>query len=773
MPDDLNTTDPRLRAFQKRVHTFEGIVEDALRSRQQAWVVRQEVDGPLFGHRRDRRLLAAVVGVSVGRVGRVGGRCVGSGRVGTWRFGAGGWPATRVVGFCRVGVGRVGALAVAGVSTFAWRRDRSLHRRRAGEGKQRSPACQAKPEPAEQSQDQHGQGEDPDHRSSRKPARHPDPATRNFPTFHGDGEERNPPVGDLTAEGNTGSSAQAGGQVAKLDFRQGLPGHRSAFVPDRKFYPGAPLILRNGRYVEIPFRSTLQRQNLNVASVVDLHFHVCAVCHVFTQYKAGSRGRASRVRCSSAALWLSYAVMQDRFRVAFVCGKLGDVDGVSLEVDKWIAALQGQGHEIFTVAGRYANPLPAVPEENQRLMQRIRFDSPEQRFFETAVFPHLNRRPPHQSREKINLVLEQIEAEGTDIANHIHEFVQEHEIDVLVAENTNAMPMTLIGGMAMYRLATEQRMATIFHHHDFWWERSRFSNSHIDSLLTRIMPPADLGLEHTVISSYSAHILSSLKRVQPHVVPNCEDFDNPVWKDSYNGDFREALGFREDDILVVQPTRIVPRKRIEDSLSFVSRLRERYPEYRGRLHYIISLYQGDEPDQNYIDVIRSRAAEADIPLHLISDRVASVRGEDAQGRKLYTNRDVLAHADLVTYLPIWEGFGNALLESIAAKVPVVTTTYLVYKTDILPTQLTNVEIRDAYDETGRLIIPDRAVDEAVHLLRHPEERQARVDHNFEIARQEFGLDTLSRKLQRVFTEYGDEIRAYRKRRVKAGARYSV
>ncbi|NBF40264.1 MAG: glycosyltransferase, partial [Spirochaetes bacterium] len=229
----------------------------------------------------------------------------------------------------------------------------------------------------------------------------------------------------------------------------------------------------------------------------------------------------------------------------------------------------------------------------------------------------------------------------------------------------------------------------------------------------------------------------------------------------------------EDDLLVVQPTRIVPRKRIQDSVALVGKLLRRYPEYRGRTHYIVSLYQGDEPEEDYIREISEAAERNGVPLHLISDRVASVRGTDAEGRRLFTNRDVLANADLVTYLPIWEGFGNALLEAVAARVPVVTTTYLVYKTDIMTSGLENVEIRDRYDEHGELIIPDEALDEIHYLVTHPGERRARVERNFEIGRAEFSLSRLSERLEAVLADYGDEIRASRKRLRKTKARYSV
>jgi glycosyltransferase involved in cell wall biosynthesis len=464
---------------------------------------------------------------------------------------------------------------------------------------------------------------------------------------------------------------------------------------------------------------------------------------------------------------------RETFRIAIVSGKLGGVDGVSLEVDKWIDVLADLGHEVYTVAGVYPQALPAIPKERQFTLPDLRFDGEFQRKVELQVFPHMSRRPPHPTGQELLHLVEEIETRGRELGEALHDIVKDNRIDVVIGQNTNAMPMTILGGVAMYYIATTQRVATIFHHHDFWWERSRFSNSRIEALLNRIMPPVDLGIEHVVISSYAAHILASLKRVRPHIIPNCEDFDRPVERDDYNARFRADFGFAEDDILVVQPTRIVPRKRIEDSVVFVGRLAERFPELRDRLHYIISLYQGDEPDEDYIELIRRRANDVGVPLHIISDRVRSVRETTPTGERVYTNRDVLANADLVTYLPAWEGFGNALLEAIAAKVPVVTTTYLVYKTDIMTAGLRNIEVRDRYTDQGELVIEDHVLDEVYAVVTDPALRREIVDHNFTVARREFSLATLRERLAFVLDEYGDEIRASRKRIAKSKVRYSV
>ncbi|MCG8451933.1 MAG: glycosyltransferase family 4 protein [Spirochaetales bacterium] len=461
------------------------------------------------------------------------------------------------------------------------------------------------------------------------------------------------------------------------------------------------------------------------------------------------------------------------FRIAFVSGKLGDVDGVSLEVDKWISILNALGHDVYTIAGFYRQPVRAVSHEKQILLPQIAFDSKEQRYYETLVFPHLTQKHTHFTERRKEDIRNELEAAGLEVGNRLYEIIQEYRIDCIIAENTNAMPMSLLGGIAVHAVATMKRVATIFHHHDFWWERSRFCDNIIETLLNRIMPPSDLGTEHVVISSYASHILSSIKRVNPVVIPNCEDFSSPHERDSWNEDFRQEMGFTEEDILIVQPTRIVPRKRIEDSVRLVARFKEAYPQFAPHVQFIVSLYQGDELDHGYIEGIKRLARELDVPLWLISDRIASQRTRNAQGQKLYTTRDVLVHADLATYLPVWEGFGNAFLEAVSCRVPIITTTYLVYKTDIQSVGFQALEIRDKYDENGLLIITDQVVQGMRTLLEDEDERKEVIEQNFLVGQQEFGFEVLERKLCELLEGYSDEIRASRRRLEKSLASYSV
>ncbi len=466
--------------------------------------------------------------------------------------------------------------------------------------------------------------------------------------------------------------------------------------------------------------------------------------------------------------------IKEHYRIAFISGKMGDVDGVSLEIDKWIKVLSELGHEIFVIAGEFTNQVENVAQENHFQVPEINFDTQTQKEIENIAFPYITSNKLSIPIDEVShrLLLDRIWREGIDVANKLQNFFFENKIDVMVGENTNAMPMSILAGVAIYTIATERNMACLFHHHDFWWERSRFYNNHIAELLNKVMPPSALSIEHVVISSYAEHVLFTFKRIAAHIVPNCEDFSNPPLKDEYNCDLRENFGIKKDELFVLQPTRIVPRKKIEDSIRFLGAFARHFPKYKGKIRFIISLYSGDE-GLNYLPYLENIAEQEGISMEVIADRVGAVRGTDEQGRKIYTNRDVLVNADFATYLPVWEGFGNALLEAWAARLLTVVSTYLVYKTDIRTIGPRGVELVNNYDEDGNLIISTQALEDLETILQNSELKQTIIEHNFEMAKKAFSLETLKNTLDKIFTDYSDEIRASRRRMKRAEHIFSV
>ena len=162
------------------------------------------------------------------------------------------------------------------------------------------------------------------------------------------------------------------------------------------------------------------------------------------------------------------------------------------------------------------------------------------------------------------------------------------------------------------------------------------------------------------------------------LIPNVHDFEKPPKKPGkYTQDVREQIGLAPDDIFILQPTRIVPRKGIEHAIKLVAMLDD------PRCKLVVSHEAGDEGFE-YQQLLTDLAREEGVDIRFIGDRVSDVRQRDAHGRKLYTLWDLYPHADLVTYPSTYEGFGNALLEAVYFKKPVVLNRYSIFIEDIEP-----------------------------------------------------------------------------------------
>lgn len=380
-------------------------------------------------------------------------------------------------------------------------------------------------------------------------------------------------------------------------------------------------------------------------------------------------------------------------RIGFVSTRFQGTDGVTLEARKWADILQGLGHSCFWMAGQLDAP-PAI----RHTAPLAYFNHPEVVAVQDRLFGVTTR--PRAITHQIQSIKERLKDE-------LYRFIERFDLQVLVPENILAIPMHVPLGLAVTEVFAETGLPAIAHHHDFAWERERFVVSAVNDYLRAAFPGALPRVEHVVINSMAQKELARRCSLPSAIIPNVLDFETPPPDfDDYNHDLRREIGLREDDWLILQPTRVVLRKGIEHAIELVRRLKD------PRAKLIISHPAGDEGDA-YLAMLKDRIADAGIDVRFIADRVGETRGMTAEGRKIYTLFDVYLHADLVTYPSHYEGFGNAFLEALYFGKPVVVNTYAVYARDIDPLgfktiEMTQLVTREVVEQV-RTVLQDRAL----------------------------------------------------------------
>lgn len=405
-------------------------------------------------------------------------------------------------------------------------------------------------------------------------------------------------------------------------------------------------------------------------------------------------------------------------RIGFISTRFHGTDGVTLEATKWASLLREQGHNCFWMAGLLDTP----PEISWHVPLAF-FNHPEVAVLQGRLFGTSTR-----SRETTRAI-EEIKGR---LKEAIYQFIERFALDVLIPQNVLAIPMHVPLGLAVTEIIAETGIATIAHHHDFSWERERFTLNGIHDYLQAAFPPALPRIEHVVINSMAQKELARRFGLPSTVIPNIIPFESPLPAiDSYSADLRREIGLSDDDYLVLQPTRVVARKGIEHAIELVRRLAE------PRAKLVISHPAGDE-GSSYLQLIRERIDDARIDVRFISDRISDRRTTNAAGQKTYTLFDIYPHADLVTYPSHYEGFGNAFLEAVYFRKPVVVNTYAVYARDIAPLGFKTIEMPQ--------LVTNQVVEQTREILRNNKLREEWAENNYSLGLKYFSYSVARRKL---------------------------
>ena len=121
--------------------------------------------------------------------------------------------------------------------------------------------------------------------------------------------------------------------------------------------------------------------------------------------------------------------------------------------------------------------------------------------------------------------------------------------------------------------------------------------------------------------------------------------------------------------------------------------------------------------------------------------VAEKRELDPEGKPRFTLSDLLAQADLVTYPSEYEGFGNAFLEAIYHRRPVVCNRYQIYRTDIEPCGFRTITF-DGF-------LNHETIEHTQQVLHDAAFREEMVNHNYQIAQDNFSYEVLEAELRLI------------------------
>lgn len=417
------------------------------------------------------------------------------------------------------------------------------------------------------------------------------------------------------------------------------------------------------------------------------------------------------------------ATMSPR-RIGFVSTRFSTTDGVSLETAKWAHVLGDLGHQLFYFAG-----LCDRPDDVSYVVAEAHFDHPDIREISDIAYMYSVR--PVEVTQRIHKLREHLK-------QHLYEFVRKFDIQVLVVENALSIPMNIPLGLALTELIAETGIHTIGHHHDFSWERQRFLVNCINDYLEMAFPPPLPTIRHVVINSVAAAEIARRKGIAASLIPNVMDFDNPpAPPDEYCDSLRADLQIDPNEYFFLQPTRIVRRKGIEHAIELIKRL-----GLKARL--VISHPSGDEGD-DYHEHVRMTAKLFDVDVIFSSDIIGVRRGMTPDGRKIYSLEDIYPFADVVTYPSLLEGFGNAFLEAVYFRKPLVVNNYTIYATDIRPKGFRAVEF-DGF-------ITDDTIDDVRELLISPDLVQEMTEHNYKLAKRFFSYSALQQQLEAILLSF--------------------
>ena len=412
-------------------------------------------------------------------------------------------------------------------------------------------------------------------------------------------------------------------------------------------------------------------------------------------------------------------------RIGIIIGRIGGVDGVALETEKWIEVLKRLGHEVFVISGEFE--FWKMDHQYHYHFPVLSFFSPEVKWEQRKAFYHPDK--------NVGPILDHIENISNMIEKKLSRWVHSNKIEVLLSENASALPSHLSMGVAIKTLVKNTGLPIVTHDHDFHWERDkRYVSIHaeINTLVNDTFPLLLPEVRHAVINTFGLETFKSKFNLDATLVPNVMDFDReygvPNKDNSY---FLRDLGVNLNEIALLQVTRIVRRKGIETAVSLIEKLNDK------KLKLVITGNNNDDQNKEYYNEIVDQIHDLNLASQVI---FASHMVRDHKDLS-----DVYAHGRACTYFSTYEGFGNAFIEAVLAKKPIFVNNYKpVFMQDIGNKGFETVMLEDNNLTNDNL-------KKMADIIYDPKHCREIGEFNFNLGKKYFSFDVLQEKLSELFS----------------------
>lgn len=407
----------------------------------------------------------------------------------------------------------------------------------------------------------------------------------------------------------------------------------------------------------------------------------------------------------------------------------------------------------------------------------------------------------HKSEEHKTIIRLFNEEAGEDLDRLIHEnalvardiiadFVQRNSIDMLIAHNTSH-PYNFITAVGLGYYIEELRKENLVWPkvlvwwHDSYFERATFAHpGPVIRKYLRYLPGTLIDgmvfinstqpeLARKMYAGYGMNRLETFFSDRTTVIPNTHDivwdWESCDWsadrlyfppQDPYNKGFLQdtdlhrvisSAGYSlEETFVLLQHTRIVPRKKIEVAIDLAFELEERFIKEGCRkcVVLLISGHSGDEQMKykeflsEYYHMKKEASPQASVFLIYGEHFILSHRDiiVDKKYYNFFEIPGVIASlGGIGTYFSETEGFGNNLLEMIAAGLPVLINKYAVYESDVEPLGFELPFIEDT-------LLTPAMVDTAYRLATDLHFRNRIVSHNLKVLADKLGHHIIARSL---------------------------